>query len=714
MGNTAKTKEDLQKELEELKQIKWMLEKKPGDIPEKDEGIHDTGYGDLTELNKDGLILKYVGHDLLKNITSDYLKLLETSSAIYEINGDYAYGIFSSGWCKLLDKASRELCNTSDNKEALESGLWLCHESCWNDCAQRIIEEQKPIDVECNGGIRLYGVPIFAENNVIGVINFGYSDPPKDKKTLKEIASKYNLDYETLHKEALAYPSRPAFIIEMAKERLNISARIIGSIVENKMAENKVLWWKDLMENIIQHDPSAVAILDNHLNYLMVSRQYLNDYGLKRKNILGKNLFEVFPGNTEKWKEITQKALNGKVLNSEEDEYYREDGTLEYTTWECRPWYETNSKIGGIVLYSQLITQRKKTENKLKERIKELRCLYNIAELSNNPNIEPDEFYNKIIALIPASMGHPEMTGACLTLNGKTYKTDNFKNTKWMIKNHINIKNSKAGNLEVCFLGENNKTEKDPFLDDEKKMLNSIAAEMAKFFERKQIEKKLTVANKNLEELIYVASHDLQVPIISMEGYASELLERYNSKLDEEGKYCISRLKANAQRMHKLILSLLDLSRVSTSEMSFEKFSLNASIENIIKELSLTIEKAKANIITEKLPQLYADKQNIESVLRNTIINALKYNGKNIQIYYKDNVLSIKDDGIGVPPGQLERIFYPGERIKTIKVEGVGMGLTYCKKVIDRHKGKIWAESKGKNKGTTINIQFSKENLLSG
>ncbi|MFO7882032.1 MAG: MEDS domain-containing protein [Kosmotogaceae bacterium] len=216
---------------EQLNKIKWMLKTKQC----KKEYI-DPHYGNLTELNKSGLILKSIGEEILKEIATDYLSLLETSTAIYEKNGSYALGIFSSGWCRFLDSSSRALCKTKDNRKALKSGKWLCHECCWEEAAKPAIEKGKHTDIACEGGIRLYTVPIWANGEVIGAMNFGYGNPPTDEDELRKIAEKYSVDKNELKKKAEEYRKRPPFIIELAKERLQSSARQIGAMVERSQA----------------------------------------------------------------------------------------------------------------------------------------------------------------------------------------------------------------------------------------------------------------------------------------------------------------------------------------------------------------------------------------------------------------------------------------------------------------------------------------------
>jgi len=219
---------------------------------------------------------------------------------------------------------------------------------------------------------------------------------------------------------------------------------------------------------------------------------------------------------------------------------------------------------------------------------------------------------------------------------------------------------------------------------------------------RKKAELALVESHKSLEELIYIASHDLQTPLVSMEGYTSDLLDNYKDRLDENGIYSLTRLKSNASRMHKLVLSLLDISRLNTNKYPYELFSTRKIVNEIIKDLSITIENTGVKIKIEKLPEITGDKQRIQGVFRRLITNAITFGGKKITIGYDDGVYFVQDDGIGIPENQLEKIFLPGERLKKLKIDGIGMGLTFCRKIISQHGGKIWAESDGNGKGSTF------------
>ncbi|MBN2820887.1 MAG: PAS domain S-box protein, partial [Bacteroidales bacterium] len=177
----------------------------------------------------------------------------------------------------------------------------------------------------------------------------------------------------------------------------------------------------DLMKYIIEHNRSAVAVHDKNLRYIYVSKRYLDEYKIKDKNILGKHHYDVFPDLPQKWRDVHKKALAGEVSSAEDDPYYKDDGSVEWTRWECRPWYENDNSIGGFIVYTEVVTERKKMELELRaskekaeesDRLKteflhnmshEIRTPMNgiigFSEMLDKPDItdEKRKYYSKII-----------------------------------------------------------------------------------------------------------------------------------------------------------------------------------------------------------------------------------------------------------------------------------------------------------------------------
>ena len=150
---------------------------------------------------------------------------------------------------------------------------------------------------------------------------------------------------------------------------------IIGvgrDVTSRKKTEEKLAHSHELMRYIIEHANSAVAVHDRDLNYVYVSQRYLDQYNVKEKDVIGRHHYDVFPDLPQKWRDVHQKALRGEVSKAERDPYYRDDGTVVWTRWECRPWYEEGGSIGGFVIYTEVITERIKAELELKQKIDEL------------------------------------------------------------------------------------------------------------------------------------------------------------------------------------------------------------------------------------------------------------------------------------------------------------------------------------------------------
>ncbi|KAF0128695.1 MAG: Diguanylate cyclase/phosphodiesterase [Bacteroidetes bacterium] len=271
-----------------LKRIEWLLTSRPK-VSETKEQTYMPPYGDLVALNTSRLILNSVGVQTLTDIVGDYLNLLDTSSAVYEKNGDYALGIFSSGWCRFMDTASRNVCGTDDNSEALECGRWLCHESCWSRASKTAIESGQPADIECDGGIRLYAAPIRVGDDIIGAINFGYGDPPRDERKLRELATLYQVSYDELRTHALNYESRPPYIVDLAKNRLLSSARLIGEIVERKQAEEEIKKTGQHYQALIEKAPDGIALIDAEGNFKYISPAAKKMFGYKQTDKVSGN-----------------------------------------------------------------------------------------------------------------------------------------------------------------------------------------------------------------------------------------------------------------------------------------------------------------------------------------------------------------------------------------------------------------------------------------
>ena len=226
----------------ELKAIEWLLREggKPFQMPKPQP------YGDLTELNTERTVLQRVGKELLINVAGDALHLIGTSGAVCEKNGDHASCLVASDWCRFLDQASREQCGTVDNRAALASGRWHCRES-GREASNLAMETGKPVDIPCKGGINLYAAPIMVDGETVGSIAIGYGDPPRDHKRLTEVAERYGVRVERLRELSDNMPSRPQFIVAVAKARLRTEAVLLGEIIKRKGAEDALA---DLTKNL--------------------------------------------------------------------------------------------------------------------------------------------------------------------------------------------------------------------------------------------------------------------------------------------------------------------------------------------------------------------------------------------------------------------------------------------------------------------------------
>ncbi|MDD2353176.1 MAG: PAS domain S-box protein [Atribacterota bacterium] len=374
------------KKEEDLQKIDWLLEKEDNQ-KKKDQQPYIPSYGDVTELNTERTILDLVGKDTLEALCADTMDLLDTSVAVYEKNGDYAFGMFVSGWCQLMDAASRKLCNTEDNQKALASGKWHCHENCWNESAKVAIKTGKPTDIACIGGINLYAEPIYSGNQIIGVINIGYGNPPTDEKSLKELSQKYQIDYHTLLTRAKEYKPRPPFIIDIAKKRLHNIAFLIGKIVQNARNEQKLKESEKQFKTITEGSADAIFITDQKGNYIYVNQAVSALLGYSRKEITSMNIRDISsPEEARANVRDFQRLLQGEKLFKELS-LIKKDGSS--VPVDLHAILLPNGFVYGSC---RDITQRKEVEEKITQ-------LHSLVESIRNVNqlIVQEHDFGKVI-----------------------------------------------------------------------------------------------------------------------------------------------------------------------------------------------------------------------------------------------------------------------------------------------------------------------------
>ncbi len=507
--------------------------------------------------------------------------------------------------------------------------------------------------------------------------------------------------------------SRQQVVIDASGRKLVLESN--RDMTRHRRIERQLRESEGRLKLFIEHAPAAIAMFDHAMRYLAASKRWLTDYRLPIADLLGRSHYDVFPEIGEAWKDVHRRGLGGEVIVAEADRFERADGTVQWLRWEVHPWYQVDGEIGGIIIFTEDITARTEAQLALAESEQRLQAIIeNLNEATvisglrgwlvhwNRASLElfgfrSNEELMASFSRLPELVQYVSAEGDVLPMSrwplARLLAGEEVRDLELTVRRVgagierrviVNGRRMRAANGgELAFVSLHDVTER-------------VRAEAALRERTEDLER----SNQDLEQFAYVASHDLKEPLRAVAGCVSLLERRYRGQLDARADELIQHAVDGATRMQQLIDDLLQFSRIGTRGGDFRRIALESALADAERNLAVSIHERGATITHDPLPSVDADSAQITSLLQNLLGNALKFCAATPRIHVSARqadgewVVAVADNGIGIDPQYHERIFGVFQRLHTrTEYPGTGIGLALCKKIVERHGGRIWVES---------------------
>jgi PAS domain S-box-containing protein len=450
--------------------------------------------------------------------------------------------------------------------------------------------------------------------------------------------------------------------------------------------------------------PVLISCIDRSQVYRRVNQTYYEWFGIRPEEVVGRTVRAVVgEPHTTRAQPYVARALAGERV-SFESQLWDKHGSLRDVVAYYAPDFSSDGSVRGLVELVHDITDRKKTERALTESEQQFRSLADTI-----PNLAwmayPDGnvfWYNQ---------RWYEYTGATAeALMGWGWQSVHDPEVLPTVVERWRESIATGTSFEMVFPLRGADGVFRPFLTRVVPVRDSAGA-VARWFgtntdidKQKRTEDALRQANRDLEEFAYVASHDLQEPLRMVNVYSQLLLKRLGPQTNAELEQYCGYVRAGVKRMQLLIQDLLDYSRVTQSEdgAAARRAELDAALQKAMVSVDARVQENHAEVSFDALPAVMGDECQLAHVFQNLLSNALKYRKRDepprihIGAERRDGhwVVSVKDNGIGFDQEQAKRIFGLFKRLhRDDEYPGSGLGLAICKHIVERYKGRIWAES---------------------
>lgn len=504
-----------------------------------------------------------------------------------------------------------------------------------------------------------------------------------------------------------------------------IIAIIIENITDRINAQRELQRTKNYLENLINFANAPIIVWNTHLQIQLFNHAFERLTGFSVTEVEGKNLDMLFPEqslpeSTEKIKET-----NKVNLDAIEIPILTKNGEIRTILWNSANIYDAdNTTIISTIAQGNDITDRTRAEQKVISAMEKLDLTLENANICTweweiTPNIFT--FDDKFSGL---SGTHAGAEGMRIEEFEKYIYEDDIPHLRRAIRNSL-YEGSPFDTLFRIRHFEDNDSYINAKARIEKDKAGNPLRMAGVFIDITEMKKRtdqtlfhlnedLLRSNKELEQFAYVASHDLQEPLRMISSFTQLLARKYHDKLDDEAREFIKYAVEGAIRMQKLINDLLEFSRVKTRGKTPVLVDMRDILAQTVNNLDIKIKEKNAQITHDPLPLVKADPGQMTQLMQNLLDNALKFcNGQpTIHISSVEEhglyVFAVKDNGIGVEPQYYDRIFQIFQRLhhKT-DYGGTGIGLALCKRITERHGGKIWVEPND-GQGTIVKFTIQK------
>jgi PAS domain S-box-containing protein len=480
----------------------------------------------------------------------------------------------------------------------------------------------------------------------------------------------------------------------------------------NRMIETGVRREGDLRRFRAAMDISGDAILlvdRATLRYIDVNRTFCDMLGYSREEMLGKTPVDIFSVDRETLERDYEALVADKDSEASvvEGQYRRKDGS--YVPVEARR-RAVQTDAGWIIVGTATdITQRKKAEEALRASEERFRRTFELAG-AGVALIGLDRRFLRVNRRMCEILGYTE--AELLTLKGRDISHPDDRDMINKMRPALYEGGIDAIRIEKRYLRKDGSTVwAASTVTVERNAAGEPLHEIAIYEDvsaRKAAEEALRAAhdelarsNAELEQFAYVASHDLQEPLRMVASYTQLLGKRYGGRLEGDATEFMAYIVDGAARMKQLIEDLLAYSRVGTRGREFTRVRLEVVMSRARTSLRGALEESGGELTHDALPEVEGDEMQLFQLMQNLAGNALKFHGAapprvHVSSAAKEHeyVISVQDNGIGIDPQYFERIFMVFQRLHDkSQYPGTGIGLAICKKVVDRHGGRLWVES---------------------